>query len=287
MKERFQGIVIGVLICTMLLCVSFAKQGSEMVERFFADIKVVLDGTELALEDASGNEVEPFIIDGTTYLPIRAISNALELNVAWDAQTQTVVLKSKKFINDEKNQQNDVAKEDNILKPHFQKIDLLKIDGEYYINNIGFSSIEYNDEGLIFIPYSHLTRLVFLGANKKKVPTWNPGDNPYFECISWGKLKYKNQPYSGYESSHRGDDGVKWLSPTESYVPRWIEFNNIKIYEFNYKIDYEKEYGIRCFGSSICINDVYKKLDINKVFAIGKYQENGMELYYLELKNAE
>ena len=43
-------------------------------------------------KDANGNTVEPFIIDGTTYLPVRAVSNALGLNVGWDDATSTVSL---------------------------------------------------------------------------------------------------------------------------------------------------------------------------------------------------
>jgi len=41
-------------------------------------------------QDANGNYVEPFIIDGTTYLPVRGISNALNLGVGWDGENNTV-----------------------------------------------------------------------------------------------------------------------------------------------------------------------------------------------------
>ena len=38
--------------------------------------------------------VEPFIIDGTTYLPVRALSNALGFDVGWDNATSTVSISS-------------------------------------------------------------------------------------------------------------------------------------------------------------------------------------------------
>ena len=38
--------------------------------------------------------VEPFAISGTAYLPVRVISNALGLDVGWDAGTSTVILSS-------------------------------------------------------------------------------------------------------------------------------------------------------------------------------------------------
>ena len=64
------------------------------VQADYADIKVTLDGQELALTDATGAVVEPFAISGTAYLPVRAISNALGLDVGWDAGTSTVILSS-------------------------------------------------------------------------------------------------------------------------------------------------------------------------------------------------
>jgi len=57
---------------------------------------VTLDGKPVNLVDVNGNPVEPFTISGTTYLPIRAISNAFGLGVDWDAENSTVVLSSRK-----------------------------------------------------------------------------------------------------------------------------------------------------------------------------------------------
>lgn len=56
----------------------------------YNNIKVTLDGKQIELSDAN----EPFVIDGTTYLPVRAIANALGLEVGWDSKTSTVVLTS-------------------------------------------------------------------------------------------------------------------------------------------------------------------------------------------------
>ena len=51
-----------------------------------------MDGEELIPLDSDGNYVEPFIIDGTTYLPVRGIASALGLDVGWDGATKTVLL---------------------------------------------------------------------------------------------------------------------------------------------------------------------------------------------------
>ena len=91
MKERAQGIVIGIVVTLALIgAISFASQHSEYIERVYRDIKITINGATIAPKDANGNDVEPFIIDGTTYLPVRAICNALGLQVTWDDETSTV-----------------------------------------------------------------------------------------------------------------------------------------------------------------------------------------------------
>ena len=79
----------------MLVLISttaFATIGSRTAELLYDNIKVMLNGKEITPTDANGNVVEPFIINGTTYLPVRGVASALGLNVGWDAATNTVTL---------------------------------------------------------------------------------------------------------------------------------------------------------------------------------------------------
>ncbi len=55
-------------------------------------IKIVVDGKELKPTDAQGNKVEPIIYNGTTYLPVRAVANAIGKAVYWDGPNYTVYL---------------------------------------------------------------------------------------------------------------------------------------------------------------------------------------------------
>ena len=93
-KNRIIGILLGILISTLF--VTSASALSQYVQKtlLYNNIKITLDGDELIPKDANGTYVEPFIIDGTTYLPVRAISNALGLGVDWDQNTSTVILTS-------------------------------------------------------------------------------------------------------------------------------------------------------------------------------------------------
>jgi len=66
--------------------------GDKNVEITYRDIKVTLNGEALKLLNAAGEVVEPFIMDGTTYLPLRVIGEALGLDIDWDSATSTVIL---------------------------------------------------------------------------------------------------------------------------------------------------------------------------------------------------
>lgn len=60
------------------------------------NVKITLDGKEIDPVDILGNPADPFIIDGSTYVPVRAVADALGLDVQWDADSSTVVLTSQK-----------------------------------------------------------------------------------------------------------------------------------------------------------------------------------------------
>lgn len=54
-----------------------------------------MDGEKQTLLDKNGDVVYPITYDGTTYLPIRALGNAMDLEVEWNSKTQTVSLYTK------------------------------------------------------------------------------------------------------------------------------------------------------------------------------------------------
>ena len=58
-------------------------------------ITIKYDGETQNLTDAAGNRVYPITFNGTTYLPVRAVSNMLGIAVDWDQATQTVLLGEK------------------------------------------------------------------------------------------------------------------------------------------------------------------------------------------------
>ncbi len=91
MKKEWIALLLAVMCAALALTVA-ASTGTVTKDLSYSEIKIMLDGVELTPTNANGDYVEPFIIDGTTYLPVRGIASALRLNVGWDGATKTVLL---------------------------------------------------------------------------------------------------------------------------------------------------------------------------------------------------
>lgn len=94
MKNQ-KSFLAGMLTMLLIVCLTgtaLATTGKVTKELEYRNISVSLDGKKLDLKDAQGNVVEPFMFDGTNYLPVRALAESLGLSVAWDGSTNTVVL---------------------------------------------------------------------------------------------------------------------------------------------------------------------------------------------------
>jgi hypothetical protein len=90
-KDFTVGVICGVLICGAVPSV-FAAVGSKTMEAVYNDIKIYIDQELITPKDANDRYVEPFISDGTTYLPVRAVAEALGQEVGWDAATKSVYI---------------------------------------------------------------------------------------------------------------------------------------------------------------------------------------------------
>lgn len=87
-KSFTSGVVVTVLIMAGG-STAMAKISKMDIPVSFNNIKVVVDGKELKTDK------EPFVYEGTTYLPVRTVAEAVGKEVAWDSSTQTVTLGAK------------------------------------------------------------------------------------------------------------------------------------------------------------------------------------------------
>ncbi len=93
MKQNIKSMVSGIVIGAILTGgVTFTAARTEQLEAYYSNIRICINGTQIQPKDANGNTVEPFIVDGTTYLPVRAVGEALGKYVSWDGTTNTVYI---------------------------------------------------------------------------------------------------------------------------------------------------------------------------------------------------
>ena len=92
MKIFGKRLTAGLLGAALVMSMPFASaltQKNITVER---GVTVYVDDQKLNPGDANGNPVEPMLYNGTTYLPIRAVSAALNVPIAWDGTTSSAYL---------------------------------------------------------------------------------------------------------------------------------------------------------------------------------------------------
>jgi hypothetical protein len=83
-SKRILSLALALILVFALSLPAAAKQGSSAVSIAYRGIKITLDGKKIVPVDAAGKAVEPFIMAGTTYLPVRAVAGALGLDAAWN-----------------------------------------------------------------------------------------------------------------------------------------------------------------------------------------------------------
>lgn len=93
MKKELKGFVLGVC-CTAILTggVALAKSYSDYIEVTYDNIKVYKDNVLCELKDSNGSIIEPFIYNGTTYMPVRGTASLADMEVTWDGNTKSVYL---------------------------------------------------------------------------------------------------------------------------------------------------------------------------------------------------
>jgi len=93
--------VILVLIMFAILLSSVVPAGAtdiltRKLDAIYRDIRIFIDGEEIIPTDVNGKIVEPFIIDGTTYVPLRAIGEAFGKHVEWVGENSTILINSQR-----------------------------------------------------------------------------------------------------------------------------------------------------------------------------------------------
>lgn len=92
MKKSYKklAVVMAIMIFTLSIASSvFAAGTIKNLKAVYNNIKIFVNGTQVSMP------AEPFIIDGTTYVPLRAVSEILDKVVTWDQATYSVNINDK------------------------------------------------------------------------------------------------------------------------------------------------------------------------------------------------
>lgn len=92
--KKFKSYMMGFLSCALLVgAIGTAGAAYKKAATLdFVGMKLKLDGKYVDVTDSRGNKIEPFAIDGTTYLPVANLARMIGYEVKWDGSTQTVSL---------------------------------------------------------------------------------------------------------------------------------------------------------------------------------------------------
>ena len=90
-KSFLMGLIIGALVCSGI-AVAFAATYTADLKATYRDIKVYVDDQQIGYTASNGAYAEPFIIDGTTYIPLRLFSEKLGQDVKWDGDTNSIYI---------------------------------------------------------------------------------------------------------------------------------------------------------------------------------------------------
>lgn len=92
MKGFFAGVLTTLLVLGLMVP-ALALSSPQTIQCYMGGIKIFIDGQLQVPTDAYGNVVEPLAYNGTTYLPIRALTGMLtDKAVEWDSDTESIYI---------------------------------------------------------------------------------------------------------------------------------------------------------------------------------------------------
>ncbi len=91
-KSLFAGLAAAGMVASFAMGAAAAGTLQEIKAYLNSGITIKYNGEAQVMTDAQGARVYPITYNGTTYVPIRAVSNMLKVGVDWDQASQTVLL---------------------------------------------------------------------------------------------------------------------------------------------------------------------------------------------------
>ncbi|PZD93108.1 hypothetical protein DNH61_25360 [Paenibacillus sambharensis] len=94
--EMKKSVFVASVLATSLVCGAVGAFGATGLQKITAylnhDIKFELNGSSWTPRNADGSKVTPITYDGTTYLPARAVADAVGTEIGWSNPTKTMFI---------------------------------------------------------------------------------------------------------------------------------------------------------------------------------------------------
>ena len=84
-KKTLKGFLVGVIITTIFMTTAVGAQVKDTIAVVFNAVNITING--------ENQDLDNFIYEGTTYVPLRAISEIFGKEVNWDGETKTASVK--------------------------------------------------------------------------------------------------------------------------------------------------------------------------------------------------
>jgi hypothetical protein len=157
----------------------FASGSKKMLEAWYMNVKIVSNGQQVY------TDIEPFIVDGTTYVPVRMIANIFNKDVQWDQANYTVYISDKPGQN--VNYLNMMLQmKDNEIKNLEDKIK--KLEEKDKVSDIDDLEEQLNDD---YGKYKNVNFDISLSGDKKDITVKIEFDYKK-DKSAWNKLTTKN-----------------------------------------------------------------------------------------------
>ena len=176
-KFHLASFVLGIVVAALFVSLTspaFATLAGKTIE-VFTGVNVYVDDQLIEPKDVNGNPVEVFIYNGTTYLPIRAIGNALGKPVDWDGSTYSayvgkhasdrpaVMLADMDYFTGYENIETKASDTDNFGQTHYSCI-TNDFDRSYILNG------QYSKmTGTLYLPYDLRSETIHKDATSLNV----------------------------------------------------------------------------------------------------------------------
>lgn len=182
-KKQLLFFVIMLLIGTIFSGNTLAAQEKKLLEAYYSNIGVFYNGNQVSIDPSQ----QPFIVKGSTYIPLRALGEAFGKNVRWDGANNKIYVTDTKPAVD----QSEINRLKNQLSQKDEKIRQLELE----LHNLKLQLEDDNDDGVDltdledqlnedYADFEDIDGEISLSGNEEDIEVVIEVDSDYWDDIS-------------------------------------------------------------------------------------------------------